>query len=129
MAEAQFKFKVYRATGDLLDDSDVLCSNMDPPGVFKMLMSKKFKVDRWESFLKTMRLDETAQFASSHTEDCVQYMTVSKTLRDIKAGRQVHGCMGGMAAHHGHSHDHKDEVEEMMTNPEELTFEFTLMVC
>merc|ERR1712226_1576128 len=51
-------------------------------------------------------------------------MSVSKTLRDIKAGRQVHGCMGAMA--HGHSHHESDEVDEIIKNPEELTFEFTL---
>ena len=79
---------MFRATGELFDDSDILCSNMDPPGIFKMLMSKKFKVERWETFLKTMRLGERARFISSHHEDCVQYMSVSKTLRDIKAGRQ-----------------------------------------
>jgi hypothetical protein len=56
-------------------------------------------------------------------------MAVSKTLRDIKSGRPVHGCMGGMVAHHAHSHSHEvNEVEELMANPEELTFEFTLVV-
>jgi len=126
VAEARFKFKVYRATGDLFDDSIDLCSKMDPPGIFKILLAKKFKVERWEKFLKTMRIDETAQFQSENLEDCLQYMTVSKTLRDIKAGRQSHGCMGGMMQH-SHAHEHKDEIQEMMENPEELTFEFTLM--
>ena len=58
---------------------------MDPPGIFKILLAKKFKVERWEKFLKTMRVGETAQFASENLEDCLQYMTVSKTLRDIKS--------------------------------------------
>ena len=127
VAEARFKFKVYRATGDLFDDSIDLCSKMDPPGIFKILLAKKFKVERWEKFLKTMRIDETARFQSENLEDCLQYMTVSKTLRDIKAGRQSHGCMGWMMQH-SHAHEHKDEIQEMMENPEELTFEFTLMV-
>ena len=35
---------VYRETGEILDDSETLCSQMDPPGVFKMLLEKKFKV-------------------------------------------------------------------------------------
>jgi len=65
-------------------------------------------------------------FSKIFDQDCVQYMTVSKTLRDIKAGRQVHGCMGGM--HHGHSHNEKDEIEEIISNPEDLTFQFTLVV-
>ena len=62
---------------------------MDPPGTFKMLMEKKFKVEVWEKYLRTMRKGEKARFHSDSTEHCVQYASVSKMLRDIKLGRKV----------------------------------------
>merc|ERR1712113_373867 len=130
-AEANFIFVVYRETGEILDDSASLCSQMDPPGTFKMLMEKKFKVEVWEKYLRTMRKGEKARFHSDSTEHCVQYANVSKMLRDIKLGRKAHGCMGALAGmgSHGHSHgdDQKDEVQELITNPEELTSEFELL--
>ena len=43
-AEACFSFIVYRDTGEILDDSSQLCSQMEPPGTFKLLLGKKFKV-------------------------------------------------------------------------------------
>jgi len=128
-AAAIFKFVVYRADGSILDDSAVLCASMDPPGTFKILMGKKFKVEKWESFLKTMRQSEKARFDGSET-DCTQYAHVSRMLRDISKGRQPHGCMGALASAsggHGHSHGPPDELAELIAAPEELTFEFTLL--
>ena len=34
------------------------------------------------------------------------------------------GALGG----HGHAHEHKDELQELLAHPEELTFEFELLV-
>ncbi|CBY38166.1 unnamed protein product [Oikopleura dioica] len=128
-AEAVFKFRVFRDTGEILDDSADLCAKMDPPGVFQMLLGKKFKVERWDVWLKTMQVGETARFASSDTNDCIQYNAVSKALRDMNAGRKVGGCMGAMVGAHGHSHGDsiEDEIQTLIKNPEELTFEFTLI--
>ena len=65
---------------------------------------KKLKVEKWESFLKTMRQSEKARFDGSET-DCTQYAHVSRMLRDISKGRQPHGCMGALAsASGGHGH-------------------------
>jgi len=125
-AEAQFKFIVYRETGEILDDSECLCKKMDPPGVMKMLIGKKFKVEIWEKYLRTMKKNERARFHSSDKEDCLQYVSVSKMLRDIRDGKKAHGCMGALGGH-GHAHEHKDELQELLAHPEELTFEFELL--
>ena len=114
----------------MLDDSADLCSKMDPPGVFQMLLGKSFKVERWDPWLRTMQVGETARFASSDINDCIQYTSVSKALRDMKEGRKVGGCMGSMVNAHGHSHGENDGdvIQTLIKNPEELTFEFKLIV-
>ena len=39
------------------------------------------------------------------------------------------GALAGMGSHgHSHGDEQKDEVQELITNPEELTFEFELLV-
>ena len=80
---------MYRETGEILDDSENLCEKMEPPGVMKMLIGKKFKVEIWEKYLRTMKKNERARFHSSDKEDCLQYVSVSKMLRDIRDGKKV----------------------------------------
>ena len=80
---------MYRETGEILDDSECLCKKMEPPGVMKMLIGKKFKVEIWEKYLRTMKKNERARFHSSDKEDCLQYVSVSKMLRDIRDGKKV----------------------------------------
>ena len=55
----------------------------------KMLIGKKFKVEIWEKYLRTMKKNERARFHSSDKEDCLQYVSVSKMLRDIRDGKKV----------------------------------------
>ena len=84
---------MYRETGEILDDSENLCKKMEPPGVMKMLIGKKFKVEIWEKYLRTMKKNERARFLSSEKEDCLQYVSVSKMLRDIRDGKKVNNVL------------------------------------
>ena len=75
---------------------------------FHRLSALKFsncfiQVEKWESFLKTMRKGEVARFPGD-TTDCTQYATVSRMLRDIEKGKTPHGCMGALASVAGHGH-------------------------
>ena len=59
----------------------------------KMLIGKKFKVEIWEKYLRTMKKNERARFHSSEKEDCLQYVSVSKMLRDIRDGKKVNNVL------------------------------------
>ena len=50
-------------------------------------------------------------------------------LRQMNEGAPVHSCMAGLGiSNHGHAHDQPNALDELISTPEGLTFEFTLMV-
>ena len=60
----------------------------------EIIVGKKFKLEVWEKCLKSMRLNEVAEFRATRVH-CASYPAVAKTLRDIKKGAH--------AGEHNHS--------------------------
>ncbi|XP_014675971.1 PREDICTED: AH receptor-interacting protein-like, partial [Priapulus caudatus] len=116
-----FHFRTLRRN----DDRTVLDDTKNSKKPFELIVGKKFKLDCWELCLKTMRLNEVAQF-SVHKSLVVSYPIVAKQLRDIIAGRQpqehrTHCC--GMMALQQMGLGHAD-LEQMLKEPEDLDFIF-----
>lgn len=50
---------------------------------FELLLGKKFKLEIWETLIKTMRVAEVASFLC-HPKHVANYPMVAKSLRDIQ---------------------------------------------
>lgn len=89
----------------------------------EIILGKKFKLEVWETCLRTMRLNEVASFKVEKSHTSV-YPMVSKTLREYY-GEKGHShddgkhCCGMMMAEHGVGFD---DLNELMKNPKQLRF-------
>lgn len=120
-----FHFRSFVSKDDderqLLDDSR---KQNDP---FELLIGKKFKLDIWETLIKTMRVNEVAEFICE-PQHVGSYPIVSKSLR-------------GMWNKHNHQHQHQHQcgfaavtqglgypdLDDYVKNPTPLIFQFELI--
>ena len=88
-----FRTFIVKENGErqMLDDSR---ASKEP---FELLIGKQFKLDIWEKLVKTMRLNEVAEFICQPYH-VGSYPVVSKSLRGMWS-----------KDNHKHSHDHKHE--------------------
>lgn len=100
---------------------------------FELLLGKKFKLEIWETLIKTMRVNEVASFACS-PQHVSSYPAVAKSLRDMNKKN-----------HHDHKHDDDNhcthtcgfaafsqglgypDLDELMKEPSGLTFQIELL--
>lgn len=107
----------------VIDDS----RNFEKP--LEIILGKKFKLEVWELCVKTMKVDEVAEFVvdKKHLE---QYPIISKQLRDIfgkdkrKTEEKTHCC--GMMAMSEQGLGHPD-LDDLVKNPQDLSFTFDLV--
>ena len=101
---------------------------------FELLIGKKFKLEIWETLIKTMRVHEVASFTCG-SQHVASYPIVAKSMRNINKQK-----------HHG-AHNHQDEnhhvhqcgyaalsqgfgypdLDEYIKEPSELTFQIELL--
>lgn len=129
-SKVQFHYRASCINGDkesILDDS----KKVNEP--FELIIGKKFKLEIWESLIKTMRIDEVASF-SCHPKHCSSYPLVAKSLRDIRKKKHC-----GDHNHDDHSGGHQcgfaayseglgySDLDEYMKEPTALTFQIELL--
>ncbi len=124
----KFHFVTKLKDGTLLDDS----RKWDKP--MELILGKKFKLEAWETCLKTMRPGEVASFVVKRSLAC-DYPTVAKTLRDSfghlgkkKDPDKIHkGHMCGMMAMQMEGGLGYPDLNELMKCPEDLEFVLELL--
>ena len=109
------------------DERQMLDDSRTSKQPFELLIGKQFKLDIWEKLVKTMRLNEVAEFiCQPHLVG--SYPVVSKSLR-------------GMWSKHDDKHEHKhqcgfaalseglghDDLNEYVRKPYPLTFQIELI--
>jgi len=119
--------KLQDEEGTVLDDSKKSAQPME------IIVGKKFKLEVWEKCLKSMRLNEVAEFRATRVH-CASYPAVAKTLRDIKkgahAGEHNHSkkgscCAGSMLqSAEGLGYD---DLNALMKDPQPLIFIIELL--
>jgi len=119
-----FHFKTYTCNGqkeeNLVDDS----KKLGKP--FELLIGKNFKLQCWESCVKTMQLNEVARFFCPKSQ-VFDYPLVSQNLRDIHSGKdqhKSHTC--GFNALKLKSCGYPD-LDKMKENQPDLCFEFEVI--
>lgn len=110
----------------VLDDSH----KHDKP--MEIILGKKFKLEVWELCVKTMRINEVAEFICD-TKLIDHYPVVAKNLRDIfdknkkkDHKSESHHCCGMMAMTEQGGLGYAD-LDELMKNPQPLAFTFELL--
>ncbi|CAF1049444.1 unnamed protein product [Adineta steineri] len=124
-----FHFLTTTEDGTVIDDSRKYNKPME------ITLGHKFKLDCWESCLKTMRLGEIAKF--SVDKDLISvYPAVSKQIRDYYKNQmkphkhgddddhEHHHCCGFMALEQGLGHE---DLDKIMRNPQPLNFTFEML--
>ncbi|CAM1301345.1 AIPL1 (predicted) [Pycnogonum litorale] len=102
----------------VLDDS----RQMNHP--MELIIGKKFKLEVWEEFVKTMRVGEVSSFVTPK-QFLISYPLVSKSLRDMnsnKISESSSHCCGMMAQSLGYS-----DLDELTKNPRNLIFTIELL--
>lgn len=94
-----FHFRVLKCDdeGTCLDDTKKYGKPME------LVFGKKFKIECWETCIKTMHLSEVAEF-SVPANQLLGYAPAAKQLRDYflnKPPEQRHHCCAMMACEHG----------------------------
>lgn len=122
-----YRSLIKKDDGDLqlLDDSK---KSKKP---FELLLGKKFKLDIWETLVKTMRLNEIAEF-TCEAQHVASYPVVSKSLRDMV--KKEHG------EHEHEHHTHHQcgfaamsqglgypDLDEYVKNPKPMVFQLELI--
>ncbi|KAL3856858.1 hypothetical protein ACJMK2_011569 [Sinanodonta woodiana] len=110
------------------DERSVIDDSRKHERPMELVLGKKFKLEIWETLLKTMKPKEVAEFwVDKKLVD--MYPIVSKSLRDIFLKKKNHShdhehdkphCCGMMAlAEKGIGHD---DLDELIKNPQPLIF-------
>jgi len=121
----------------LKDDGErtVLDDSKKEKEAFELLLGKQFKLDIWETLIKTMRVNEIAEFICD-THHIATYPVVSKSWRDmLKKKHKKHN--GHDHEHEGHGHQcgfaalkqglgYKD-LDEYLKEPRPLVFQLELL--
>ncbi|CAF1302357.1 unnamed protein product [Adineta ricciae] len=123
-----FHFLTTTEDGTVIDDSRKYKKPME------ITFGHKFKLECWETCLKTMRLGEIAKF--SVDKDLVSvYPAVAKQIRDYYRTQmpehkhdddhhEHHHCCGFMALEQGLGHE---DLDKIMRQPQSLDFTFELI--
>jgi len=119
--------KLQDEEGTVLDDS----KKTKP---MEIIIGKKFKLEVWEKCLKSMRVDEVAEFRASRIH-CAAYPAVAKTLREFHKGKE-HGdehnhqkrsaCCAGSMLQSAEGLGHED-LNSLMKDPQPLIFVLQLL--
>ena len=111
------------------DERQLLDDSRQHNQPFELLIGKQFKLDVWEKLVKTMRIEEVAEFICQPAI-IGSYPIVSKSLRG----------MWHKDHNHDHKHEHKhqcgfaalseglgyDDLDEFVKNPAPLAFQIEL---
>nr|CAG4650315.1 EOG090X09NR [Sida crystallina] len=113
--------------GDVMDDS------RKHPQPMELLIGKQFKLEVWESILRTMSVAEVAEFYV-HSSLCLPYPIVAKTLRDAylkKKHDEDHvptpHCCGAMALSGNSPKLGYEDLNNLMDKPSDLLFTLELL--
>jgi len=99
----------------------------------EIIVGKKFKLEIWEKCLRSMRLEEVAEFRASRLH-CSSYPAVAKTLRDINKGHHDgdhhhhtrSSCCAGSMLQSAEGLGY-DDLNALMKDPQPLTFILELL--
>ncbi|GFS09792.1 peptidylprolyl isomerase [Elysia marginata] len=125
-AKATFHYRTTKTDEEktVLDDSRTVGKPME------LIFGKKFKLEVWEKLLKTMKVNEVAEFTCDIKHTAV-YPLVAKSLRDIYKGKKdghhhggSHCC--GMAAFSQQGMGYCD-LDELVKAPQPLCFVLELL--
>ncbi|CAF3302538.1 unnamed protein product [Rotaria socialis] len=119
-----FHFLTTTQDGTVIDDTRKYKKPME------ITLGHQFKIECWETCLKTMRLGEIAKF--SVDKDLIGvYPAVAKQIRDYYKNQmkehkhdeehENHHCCGFMALEQGLGHE---DLDRLMRHPEPLDFTF-----
>lgn len=118
--------KLQDEEGTVLDDSKKFGKPME------IIIGKKFKFEVWEKCLKSMRVNEVAEFKASRNH-CASYPAVAKTLRDFYKGDHDHdqhhqatSCCAGAMLQSAEGLGYED-LNSLMKEPKPLIFIFELV--
>jgi len=118
--------KLQDEEGTVLDDSKKFGKPME------IIIGKKFKFEVWEKCLKSMRVNEVAEFKASRNH-CASYPAVAKTLRDFYKGDHDHdqhhqatSCCAGAMLQSAKGLGYED-LNSLMKEPKPLIFIFELV--
>ncbi|XP_070572091.1 AH receptor-interacting protein-like [Ptychodera flava] len=120
------RIKFHYKTVKLDDEKTVLDDSKKTNKPMELLLGKQFKLEVWETCIKTMRLNEVARF----TVDASllgSYPHVAKSLRDFSRGQteeKKHCC--GIAQFQTAGLGYED-LNELMKNPQPLDFIFEIL--
>ncbi|KAL5477687.1 hypothetical protein EMCRGX_G024515 [Ephydatia muelleri] len=101
-------------------------------GPFELLIGREFKLSVWEDVVKTMRVGEIVKFQCPYKAVVMEYVLVSKALRELAKKRA-----GNDDDHHNHQHrcgfhhavggtGHCD-LDSVIQNGSPIVFEFELV--
>ncbi|KAK7485440.1 hypothetical protein BaRGS_00023388 [Batillaria attramentaria] len=121
-SKVTFHYRTTKCDDDrtILDDSKKINKPLE------LIIGKKFKLEVWETLIKTMKVKETAEFLVTDIKDTAVYPMVAKSLRDINKGHHNHTghqCCG-MMAEGGTGYE---DLNELMKKPSPLLFTLELI--
>ena len=126
----QFHFRTFVLNDD--GEKTVLDDTKNDHQPFELLIGKKFKLELWEDLLKTMLIDEIAEFVCD-SRHVISYPIVSKSWRDMMKKKNLHNH------DEDHSHSHQcgfaafskglgyTDLDNYMNNPKPLIFQIELL--
>ncbi|XP_006812772.1 AH receptor-interacting protein-like [Saccoglossus kowalevskii] len=119
------KVKFHYKTVKLDDARTVLDDSKKYGKPMELIIGKQFKLEVWEKCIKTMRLNEVAQYTVDKSLIGV-YPVVAKSLREFASGGKIehekkHCC--GLAQFQNSGLGHSD-LDELLQNPQPLDFIF-----
>ncbi|ESO05839.1 hypothetical protein HELRODRAFT_184898 [Helobdella robusta] len=116
--------KIYFRYQTRLCDNDhtVLDDNRKDKKPLELIIGKQFKLEVWETCLKSMRPNEVASFIV-HASLVSNYPMVAKSLREIRCGScsTGHHCCGMTIRELGLGHP---DLDNLLHNPQPLEFIF-----
>lgn len=111
------------------DDRTIIDDNRKDAKPMELIFGKKFKLEVWETCLKSMRVDEVASYIVDASL-VGSYPVVAKSLRDIRksGGKAVHRqhCCGMTLQEHGLGYE---DLDKLLQNPQPLEFIIELLTA
>lgn len=107
------------------DNHTVIDDNRKDKKPMELIFGKKFKLEVWETCLKSMRPSEVSSFTVD-VSLLGAYPLVSKSLRDIRKGKTHtnHHCCGMSLKDHGLGYP---DLDDLMQKPQSLEFILELL--
>jgi AH receptor-interacting protein len=106
-------------------DKTVVDDNRKDGKPMELIFGKKFKLEVWETCLKSMRVSEVASFVVD-VSLVGSYPVVAKNLRDIRKGARAHHhhCCGMTLKEHGLGYA---DLDNLLQHPQPLEFILELL--